>query len=313
MINHKWCVIQPLRTRWKCPDSKSLWSNNSFANISRLLRADAYHIDDNDIPLDADIYFLSSFDIALIKKEIDFIKKVKSLGKKVVMAFSQDLRFLFGSGLMYDGVLYTDLMKECDLVLSGISNELDMFGRQQYKVIPFGLPFERLNFSNKKYEDREIDILVSSSIGEECFPVTIEILYLLKEKFPDKKIVYSIDTGHIDKYKYYINDFTFVPGGLINYLPNAKVYFSPEIRPRPGRALIESFYCRTPFIACSWVYHANLFKEFNYNCLSMSKIIDCYSRLLDSNYIEIIKKAEEIAEYDYFDNFYSRMISRLFS
>src|SRR5512147_2998835 len=123
MINHKWIMIQPLRTNWPVPDPNEPWTNNSFANMSRLLRAEAYHLDSSNIPMNADIYFISSYDIALVQREIDFVKHVKSLGKKVVIAFSQDLLFLYGTGLIYNNVLYTDLIKECDLVLTGISPE----------------------------------------------------------------------------------------------------------------------------------------------------------------------------------------------
>ena len=313
MIEKKWTCIQPLRTSWTAPNISTPWSNNPFHNDSKLLRANAYHIDSIDIEMDSDVYLLISYDIGNLEKEIKLVKELKSKGAKIVIGFSFDLRFLIGDGLLSpSGTLYTALCKEVDIILSGVSDNYKCYGRYQDKVFPLGMFLERLNLSTVSYENRNIDLLISSSMGEECFGFTMETLLTIKEKYPDKRIVYSISELSIEKYKHFQNEIEFSNKKLLDLMPYAKVYYNPEMRPRSGRAIQEAWYCRTPFISHSWVYFSKIFPEFTYTGMDMQTIASNFGLILNSNYDEIIKRGEKNIEEDYFDKLYPRLMKRLF-
>jgi len=312
-MNKKIIYIQPLQTSWKVPPLNAKWDNNTFYSFSRLLRADSYHINHN-IPLDADIYVICSYDIALIDKEIEFFKRVKSLGKKTVLSFSQDFRFLTGRFLVNDlsGNHFGELCKYSDIILSGMSNKIKVYGRYQNRVIDFGLPQERLNFSIP-FENRNIDILISNNAGEENWGITVEFLLMLRDNYPNFNITYSthINDNRITN-ELKNSKINFVPFVLIHYLAKAKMYVNLEIRPRPGRSLLESFYCRTPFVSCDSTYYSKLFSEYTYSLNSIVDMFEATKKMVNSNYYELISDAEKIAEYDYFENFYKRLMKRLY-
>jgi hypothetical protein len=195
-------------------------------------------------------------------------------------------------------------------------DSVDIFGRNAHKGMGYGLPVERLNFSCIPYRDRDIDLLVSSSIGEENFAFTIETLLLIKKNYPDKRIVYSLNGDHKDKVKPYENyGIEFFQSSrsksLIHCLPYAKVYFNPECRPRGGRAILEAFYCRTPFISSDLTVFSKAFPQYTYNVMHMTKISDMFGEILEADYAKIIKQAEENMEEEYWDNFFPKLEKRL--
>jgi len=314
MNNLKHILIQPLRTSWKAPNLNIPWDNNSFFTLSKLLQADAYHIESPNIDLNANIYWMCSFDIGLLKKEIEFAKRIKELNKKFILSFSQDLRFLLGNFLVNDeGIHYGDLCNYADVILAGMNPNIKVFGRNQYKLMEFGLPVERITFPTIPFNNRKIDILVSNNAGEENWGFTTEFLFYLKEKFPNKEIAYSTSLPTQKIHPQLRNIITFVPFGLINYLKNAKIYINLELRPRPGRSLLESYYFDVPFIASSFSYFSKLFPDFTFNFLDFEFIIEsCNVLLEEKNHLNYLQKAKEIMEFVYFDNFYKRLIKKIF-
>ena len=316
-LNKKVILIQALRDHWDAPPIHEPWSNFADRNLTRLLQCSAWHLEHFEaglVPLDADLYLMCSFDVSLLDREIAMVKKLKSLGKKVVVGFSADLRWLVGNCLMSPaGTIYSELCKHVDLIWSGVNPRLHLYGRYQDKVIPFGVPFERGNYSTIPHQNRPIDLLVSSSIGEECISQNLEILLMIKERHPEIRIMYNTQESLINGVlKQYSDKIEFVHGWLCDRLPYAKYLLSPEIRPRAGRCLVDAWMFRVPFISSDWAYHSRLFPDFTFSEMSMDYIADLFDKLLASDYNMIIKKAEEISEFDYFDNFYPRMLRKLY-
>lgn len=310
----KWTWITPLNTTWNPPDPNEGYTIDAERNFTRLIRANAFHIDCENIDMTSDIYVLVQFDINNIEKEIEFVKKIKSLDKKFVLCYSADLRFLLGNCFVSKkGTLYTELCKYADVILSGTSTDIDIYGRYYNKVLHWGLPVERLDFSDRSYNERQIDILISSSAGEESFSFEFELEMLLLEKHPDLKIVHSLQECH----KSWLDPFRnkgveFVHESLLKNLVNTKVYINPEIRPRGGRALLDAYYCRTPFISCDMTFYSQIFPEFTYNRMHINNIADLYDKVIQSNYNTIISKAEKIMEPLYFDNCIKDLMKRLY-
>jgi len=317
-LDKKWVWITPLQTTWKAPQSNEPFTQDSDRNFTRLVQADAYHInyfERNEIPMDADIYVLASFDIGNLDKEIIFAQKIKELGKKLIVCYSADLRFLLGNCFISStGNLYTELCKYADVILSGVGEDIQIYGRYSNKVMSYGLAMERLNFSEKPYEQREIDILISGSAGIECFAFELEVLLMIKEEYPNLNIVHSSQEPHREYMKKFKDmGITFVHEYLISNLLNSKLYLNLEIRPRGGRALLDAWMCRTPFISCDSTFYSQLFPDLSYGMkFNMNKIVDKYISSRDYKYNDLIKKAEEIAEPLYFDNTIVKLMSELY-
>ena len=314
-LDKKWTFITPLRTSFDAPPIEEPYSIDVDRCLCRLLRANAYHIDyANTMTLDSDIYIIESFDISNLEKEIAFAKKLKSLGKKVVVGFSADYRFLLGNCLLSpSGNLYSALCKEVDVIMSGVHHSVDLYGRYADKVVDWGLPVENLDFTTKPYEQREIDVLMSASSGEEGLALNLELALTLKEKFPDMKLMYSMQEGHKERIKPFLNSgIIFVHQYLIDNLVNSKVYINPEVRPRGGRAMLDAWYCRTPFISCDTTIYSDIFPEFSYNHFNIKKIVENYEKIRNSNYYEILKKAENRVVPMLFENKIKELMKKLY-
>lgn len=314
-INGKrWIHINCTNERKRsAPSVDHKWEVHAGINMERLLRADSYDIRQNDIDMSADAYLIINLCIETIERDIALAKDVRKRGAKVVVAFSSDFRFIQGDSLINSKqTMYTELTEHADVILSGMSERCMLFGRHQDKVIYCGCPLERLNMSTKTFEERNIDLLVSGKHGEQGRAFAFEICYMIKQKFPDINITYcAFPYGQADwtvKFRHYMN---FVEDKLVNVLPRAKAYACFELRPTCGRPAMEAFYFRTPAIFNALAYHSRLFPDFVYDNLNMQYIVDLYAKMRDSNYHEVIQKAEQLAEYDYFDNFYQRLEKRL--
>ena len=307
----KFVIIQPTHHHGKLVPEYMLWSNDSFDNLSRLLNAKLYHILDSDIDREADAYFIANFDINLIEKEIEFAKQMKERGAKIIAAYSQDVRFLHGQGLMSDnGTLWTGLSEIADVISSGINIDLKIFGRYQDKVIPMGEIIEDNDFSIS-YDKRNIDLLTSGAIGEECLSFELEFLSLVKQRFPEKRVVSAIHGCYIELVEKLIKKYPlieFSTENFISLLQRSKVYCNPELRPRPGRALVECMYCKVPFIASEFNYHAKLCKEYTYRWTSIVDWVDTYERLLNDDWDQIVLNMEDRAIEDNFENVYNRIL-----
>jgi len=313
MVNEKWILLQPTYHNGVQIVRDLKYSIDPFVVTSNYFQCPLYNIQDHSIPLNADVYWLVHFSINDLQKEIDFVKKVKELEKKTFLTFSHDLRFYVGDGLLNsEGTLWTELCKEVDGIGAGVADDLKIFGRYQDKVIPFGDILLPVNFY-KPYENRSIDVLVSGPPGEQFLSFSLETLLLIKEKFPNKRIVCLVQKHHANliqklRIKYPEIEFPLEDvQPLLYYMKDTKVYFNAELRPRPGRAMMEAFYCRTPFICCSSTYFSRLCKEYAYDKMSIVDIVDTYGKLLQDNFEDIKKRMEERAEFDYFKPIYNRV------
>lgn len=316
----KWLIMQPIEGgRWSTPNFNAPWNDDCNIALGKLLQCGASHINNVDIDMTADIYILLSAYTHTYEHEIEFIRKVKANGSKVILSISSDYKFLTGDNLINkNGIIYTALCKEVDIIMSGIPSHMKFFGRYQHKVINMGMFLERVNFS-LPYEQRDIDILLSGSINrnEITLAFAIEIMLMLKEKYPDKRIVYPTNRKNILQPLYPEIEFqdaiTTNNRGLIPWLSKSKVYINPDARPGPGRAIIESFYSRTPYISSTMCYASKYYPDFTYNHMNIEKIVNQYDKLLNSNREEILKKSEQLAEEDYFDNAIQRIMNTLYS
>jgi hypothetical protein len=317
----KWYILQPIYGgKWSIPDKNTSWSNDCNITLGKLLQAPANHFSNNDIDFSADIYFIIIFGIDHYEKELELIKKLKSLGKKVILTFSADMRFLTGEGLLgHTGINYTDLCAEADLIISGVPDHIKIYGRYEYKTISMGVFLERMNFSNPSIK-KDIDILMTGSIfrNEPTLSFGLELMSMLKQKYPNKKISYPTKYKQLLQSKYPLIDFIDADSymynqGLVPLLQRSKVYINPELRPNPGRAMIESFYCRVPYICSGMSYPSKYIPDFTYHYMNFEDIINQYEKILNIDSNEIMHKAEQLAEQDYFDNAIVRIMQRLYS
>ena len=317
MIQEKWAIIQPVERGGYIQPLNSAWTNHSFKNVSQILQGALYHTTEN-IPLHFDAYYMVSYDIGLIGREIEIFNNIKKAGKKSFLTFSHDMRFLSGAYLYnQNGEIYTDLCAVADVIGSGVGTDLNIYGRYQNKVIPFGEFLFNNNFS-KPFENRTIDLLISGSGSEESLSFGIEFLLMIKEKYPEKRVVCLIHTHFKDliftlRYKFPSIEFPFEDvTNLLDKMRDAKVYCNTELRPRPGRTLIEAYYCRVPFISSSLTYFSHICKEFTYDKISLTNWVDNYEKIINEDYNNLIVTMENRAGFDFFDTAYNRIRTTLF-
>ena len=316
----KWLIMQPIAGgEWQAPSPNLKWDIDCNVGLGRLLHSGASCVGNARIDMTADIYVMLCAYPHAYEKEIEFMRTVRARGAKVVLCISTDYKFLTGHELINsNGILYTALCKEADVILPGIPSHMKLFGRYQHKVIDMSLFLERINFS-LPYEQRDIDILLSGSIdrNELTLAFAIEIMLILKEKYPDKRIVYPTLRKDILQPLYPEIEFTdakLLPHnqGLVPLLSRSKIYINPDPRPGPGRAVVESFYCRTPYISSTMCYASKYYPDFTYDNMNFETITNQYDKLLNSNRDEVINKSEQLAEEDYFDKAIGRLMIKLY-
>lgn len=317
-LDKKWIWITPLRTKWSPPPLDEAYTIDVERVFTKFVRASAYHIDySDDIDMTGDIYVIVQFDISNLEKEIEFAKKVKALGKKLIVCYSADMRFLIGNCFISpQGTLYTELGKYADVILSGMGRKNNIYGRYSDKVIEWALPMERLNFSNRSYEEREIDVLMSGSVGLDSFAFELEFMLMLKEKYPNIKIMHSSQTQHREYMQKFSHlDITFVHEFLANIMTNAKCYINLEVRPRGARVGLDAFYCRTPMMLCESTLYSELLPDFSYPMtLDFRQILDKYDKLRNTPYDILLNEMETNAENKfYFDVIIGELMSRLYN
>lgn len=316
----KWLIMQPIAGgEWQTPNPNLKWDIDCNVGLGRLLHSGASCVGNARIDMTADIYVMLCAYPHAYEKEIEFMKTVKARGAKVVLCISTDYKFLTGYELMNNnGLLYTALCNEADVIIPGIPSHMKLFGRYQHKVIDMSLFLERLNFS-LPYEQRDIDILLSGSIdrNELTLAFALEIMLMLKEKYPEKRIVYPTAKKDILQPLYPQIEFQEVRGiannqGLVPWLQRSKIYINPDARPGPGRAVIEAFYSRTPYICSTMCYASKYNPNFTYDFINFETIINQYDKLLNSNREEVLSNCEKLAEEDYFDNAIKRLMKKLY-
>lgn len=321
-LDRKWIMVEPTMTLGEgCPPPPldSPWTNNSFIELTKYLQATKYNIQSpNLVDAKADVYFLISCIDHHLDLEIEFVKRVHREGSKVVLALSHDARFVGGHGLMQHDTytIYTDLCREVDVIWSGVPNDLHLYGSHQHKAIDAGDCIMKRNVFKGNYRDRPIDIISSGFTNEATLSFQIVVYQMIKEKYPEKRLVYAFRPGQgytdmLNKVVPKFPEIEFTQHSFPELLDASKVYMNMELRPRGGRATIEAWYHRVPSISFSQTYFSKLFPQFSYDRLSFDKIVECYDRLLMSDYNEIIDYSEKVMEYDYFDMVYRRIINKL--
>lgn len=314
--NEKWIIIQPSHNHGVKSSQDKPWDNDSFSTLSRLFNAPLYNITDQDIPLDADIYLICNCWISLLEQEVEFAKKVKALGKKVIVCFSHDYRFTLGADLMTpNGILYTDLCEVADAIAGGVNPNLRIYGRHQHKVFEMEI-LENLNFSIP-YEQRDIDFLTCVQASDTSLSLEVELLLLFKEKYPDKKVACLAHGNTVEltqklqarfpQIYFPINE----GQSLLYYMKRAKCFCNVENRPRPGRMLIEAYYCRTPFISSECTYFSWLCSAYSYKWLDYYDILDKYEKILSKDFYIINKEMEERAQFCSIENVHNRIKEKL--
>jgi hypothetical protein len=313
----RWIIIQPTHVDRRLLPQDNPWGNDSFNNLSRHFNARLYHIDDKELDMTADVYWLINFNIELIEKEIEFIKSVKAKGAKVIIGFSQDGRFLQGIGLINSkGTIYTELCAVADGIVSGVDSSLGFFGRYEHKVINAGEIVENLNFSNSNII-RDIDIVGSGSVPDKTLAFELEVFMMIKNKYPDTKIMACIPDNMGDfklniMKKYPDIEFPMsLQVSLIDCMKRSKVYFNPDLRPRGGRTLNEAYYCRTPFIGSGFTYASHICKEYSYSRINLKEIMEKYELIKNNDRNIIIKTMEERAKEDSIEEVYKRIKEKL--
>jgi hypothetical protein len=312
----KFVILNPTHVDKRKISKDTPWSNDSFNNLSRLFDAQLFHINNEGIDETGDIYWLINFDINLLDKELDFLKKMKDKGKKIIVGFSQDRRFMLGKELITkNGTLFTEMYKIADIVSGGINPKLKMFGRYQDKIVSFGEILEDINFSIP-VENREYDFMISGEKNGDTLSLETELALMIKEKHPDKKVLICIpDEVELkwklaDKYKEIEFPTSKIP--FLEYLKHSKYYCNMEIRPRSGRCLIESYYCRVPFISSWNCYHSNLMDEFSYRNYDLVDIFKRYEEIIFIEYNDLIEMMEYRAKFDGFQYVYERIMEKLY-
>jgi hypothetical protein len=319
-IDRKWGMLEPSMRpvgEEPPPPYDSIWTNNNFINLARLLRSPRYHVVNPSIPPAEAWYIISCIDTHL-EQEIAFAQQARATGAKVVVALSTDARFHVGHGLYCHstGTLYTELCKHADAITSGMPDHLHLYGDHQSKVVPLGEFVERLNFSTIPFQDRSIDLLGTGHITECSLSFYLVLFLMIKEKYPDKRVVYAFrDQPEYDPMLEQMSvkypQIEFVKDSMANLLPETKLYINLEERPRPGRASVEAWYYRVPSISSANTYFAKLFPDFTYNNMSFDSLLDIYTMSLESDYDTVISNAERTIEYDYAENAYARMINMM--
>ena len=321
-IDRKWIMVEPSMVKgegYPPPSPTSPWVNNTFINDCRLLRATKYHILSPSLSKDkADVYFLITCINSHLEEEIEFAKRVRREGSKIVLAISADGRFSSGQGLMCSssGFLYTDLCQEVDVICSGVSSDVHIYGSSQHKVVEVGEFVEQLNFSTTPFNNRTIDMLGTGFVDEASLSFSIVFFLMLKERYPNKRFVYAFraDPQYDMLYELVSKRYPqieFSRKDMPSLLNQSKAYSNLEPRVRGGRALLEAWYHRVPSIGYSQTYFSKLYPEFAFSNMSFDNLVNIYERMLNSDYEYIIQKAGDIISYDSAENVYERIINKL--
>lgn len=319
-VDRKWIIVEPSMVgNSGIISNQAPWTNNNFINLSRLLNAKRYHITSSELYQDsADAYYLISCIDTNMEHELAFIDHAHSRGAKVVLAISIDGRFLSGHGLFSytTGIIYTELCKKVDAIISGIPININMYGKYQNKVVELGEFVEELNFSILPYDQRSINLLSAGSPDECTFSFSVVLFEMLKEKYPSHRFIHSFrsdpsytNTINLIRDKCPFLELSQEP--FYHLLKHSKGFVNLEVRPRFGRIILEAWYHRVPSISSSNVYFSKLFPDFNYSYIDFAKIIECYDKMVEYNYEETMRKAEKILEYDYAQNSYNRVCQML--
>ena len=318
-LDRKWIVIEPTMTLGVGHDDQLMpWTNNSYINLNRVLKAKRYNVLSSELRKDrADAYYLISLINRDIDKEIEFVHHAHSQGSKVVLAISIDGRFLSGLGLCdpVTGTTHTELCNVVDVIASGVPDNVHIYGKNQHKVFSIGDFVENINFSTKPFENRTINLLGTGNANEATIPFNVILFDMIKSKYPDSRLVYALrDTpDYAQTIEYYSKKYPFIEWSQAPFpelLKDTRCYINIEPRPRAGRAVLEAWYHRVPSISCDSTYFSKLYPELSFHDMSFDGMVGMYEKVTES-YNSIMQKADSAMEYDYAQSVYKRMADKL--
>jgi len=302
-------------TPWQVHSKNISHNENTSANIFRLLNAEVYHISDIK-NLNAKYYYINAFDIKETHLLLPVMDKIKDNGGKSIVHFSSDGRFIMGHCLydMSTNTGYGDVCDKANFIISEVSPDWKCYGKNQHKVIPLSHNMEHINY-NIDLSEKNIDIFSTGPGGQENLPLVIETLRYLKEKNPHFKIVCATASDFVaklnDKYPEIEFVFSSPHHNFLETLKQSKVYLNLEPRPRGGRAVEWSYYCKTPAVAYKYVYYSQLYPELCYDKLDMDLICNLLETAHKNTWQHYESKANEFAEKNMFESWYKTIMSRL--
>ena len=94
-------------------------------------------------------------------------------------------------------------------------------------------------------------------------------------------------------------------------MKSAKFYFNVELRPRPGRAIVEAYYCRVPFISPYTQYFSCLCPEYAFKYVDFTEMMEKYEAIIRADRDELVRDMEARAKNEMFDAVYQRIKEKL--
>jgi hypothetical protein len=277
------------------------WSNDVRANLQRLLKvpvSNGIFFPQNE---KADIHLITSYTYTKYQAEIDYARKVKANGKKIVVAIGSDARWLVGGQLMGpDGANYTGILAEADAILSEVHPSWKVYGRYQHKVLPLAQPLEPFAF--KETTTRDIDVLAAGSNGLGGVPYAVEVGYMVLDKHPDLKYVLAVRPEHLDMFRKSHPRLTFLEASgeeFYKCIARSKVAVNIELKARGGRIPVDGFRTNTPVIASSGAFFSQLYPDLAFDRIDLEFIVDRIEYALNDR-TGLVERSKELAKPFYF-------------
>jgi hypothetical protein len=277
------------------------WSNDVRANLQRLLHVPisrGIFLPQNE---NADIHLITSYVYTKYQAEIDYARKVRAKGKKVIIALGSDGRWLNGSQLMGpDGANYTGLCAEADAILSEVHPAWKVYGRYQHKVLPLAQPLEPFNF--QETGTRDIDVLAAGSNGIGGHPYAVEVGHMIMDKYPTFKYAVVVRPEHVAMFRQNYPRLTFIDAATEDFhksISRSKVVVNIELKARGGRIPVDGFRTNTPVISSGGAFFSQLYPDLSFDKIDLDFIVNRIEYAIQ-NRDEIIKRSKEFAKPFYF-------------
>lgn len=279
-------------------------TNDIRANLQRLLHVKESRSIIAQQNEDADIHLLNTYHYTRYQQELDFVRKVKKKGKKVVMVAGSDGRWLNSSNLCAIGGLnYTALAAEVDVILSEINPIWKVWGRYQHKVLPLSDPLEHFALTPNAVKD--IDFLLVGANGLGGLPYAIETAHMLLDKNPNYKCVIGVAPANIALLAAAHPRLTFESTGphdvFEGYLKRTKVLINLELKARGGRLGTWAFYAGIPAICGSGAFWSQLYPDLSFDRIDLIDTVN-KAEYAHQNSQLIMTKACTLATPFYFEN-----------
>lgn len=286
-------------------------SPNSKANICRILGAPQgvdVHVAKAE---DADVWFMHHGAPNATEAEIKFARGARAKGKKIVLGMTSELKWLNGTGrIAKTGHIYSDLLKEVDLIISEVHPSWKVYGRYQDKVIGLSEPLDHIRIPpQQKTVDflfvgsaRASDMSIVKPAHMEMFyhiAYSIELSYMLLEKDPSYRCTIGVGLRQVDtlsqRYPEIMFTATYPHDTFTEWLRTTNVLINPELRPRGGRAIMWAFYAGVPAVCSSGTFFSNLFPSLIFDRIDLEHMRERSIYALE-NKEKIMEDAESFAK-----------------